>query len=80
MTLYAAGLADRECLEAEVEREIALQVPVGPVTYLAQAFVYADDAEVSIPTSMKFVLPKKIRLNAACLRWSVAGPMKTGPA
>jgi len=47
MTLYAAGLADRSCLEAEVEREMAMQVPVGPVTYLAQAFIYADDAEVS---------------------------------
>lgn len=47
MTLYAAGLADRSCLEAEVEREIASQTPVGAVTYLAQAFVYADDAEVS---------------------------------
>lgn len=47
MTLYAAGLADRSCLEAEVEREVATQVPVGPVTYLAQAFVYADEAEVS---------------------------------
>jgi|GEM_PF-2621172 len=47
MTLYAAGLADRTCLEAEVEREIASQTPVGAVTYLAQAFIYADDAEVS---------------------------------
>lgn len=47
MTLYAAGLADRSCLEAEVERELANQVPVGPVTYLAQAFVYADEADVS---------------------------------
>lgn len=47
MKLYAGGLADRTCLEAEVEREIASQTPVGPVTYLAQAFIYADDAEVS---------------------------------
>lgn len=47
MTLYAAGLADRTCLEAEVEREVAMQVPIGAVTYLAQAFVYADDAEIS---------------------------------
>lgn len=47
MSLYAAGLADRGCLEAEVEREVAMQQPVGAVTYLAQAFVYADDAEVS---------------------------------
>lgn len=47
MTLYAAGLADRSCLEAEVEREVAMQTPVGAVTYLAQAFVYADEAEVS---------------------------------
>jgi uncharacterized RDD family membrane protein YckC len=47
MTLYAAGLSDRSCLEAEVERELVNQVPVGSVTYLAQAFVYADDAEVS---------------------------------
>lgn len=47
MTLYAAGLADRGCLEAEVEREIASQVPVAPITYLAQAFIYADDAEIS---------------------------------
>lgn len=47
MTLYAAGLADRPCLEAEVEREMAQQVPVGPITYLAQAFVYADDPETS---------------------------------
>jgi uncharacterized RDD family membrane protein YckC/tetratricopeptide (TPR) repeat protein len=47
MNLYAAGLADRTCLEAEVEHEVASQTEVGPVTYLAQAFVYADDAEVS---------------------------------
>jgi uncharacterized RDD family membrane protein YckC len=47
MTLYAAGLADRSCLEAEVELEMADQVPVGPITYLAQAFVYADDPETS---------------------------------
>lgn len=47
MTLYAAGLADRSCLESEVEREAAMDVPVAPVTYLAQAFVHADDAEVS---------------------------------
>jgi uncharacterized RDD family membrane protein YckC len=47
MTLYAAGLADKSCLEAEVEREMAEQVPVGPITYLAQAFVYADDPETS---------------------------------
>lgn len=47
MVLYAAGIADRSCLEAEVEREMTLQIPISPVTYLAQAFVYADDAEVS---------------------------------
>ena len=47
MSLYAAGLADRSCLEAEVEREVALQVPISGVTYLAQAFIYADDGEVS---------------------------------
>lgn len=47
MILYAAGLADRECLEAEVEYEVGRQTPVGPITYLAQAFIYADDAEVS---------------------------------
>lgn len=47
MTLYAAGLADRSCLEAEVEHELASQVPVGALTYLAQAFVYADDPETS---------------------------------
>lgn len=47
MTLYAAGLADRSCLESEVEGEIARQVQVGPITYLAQAFIYADDAEIS---------------------------------
>jgi hypothetical protein len=47
MTLYAAGLADRSCLESEVEGEVARQIPLGPITYLAQAFVYADDAEIS---------------------------------
>ena len=47
MSLYAAGLADRGCLDAEVEREINLHIPVGPITYLAQAFVNSDDAEVS---------------------------------
>jgi uncharacterized RDD family membrane protein YckC len=47
MTLYAAGLADRSCLESEVEREVALQVPIGPVTYLSQAFVYADEGDIS---------------------------------
>ncbi|HMN68616.1 MAG TPA: RDD family protein [Bdellovibrionales bacterium] len=47
MSLYAAGLADRSCLEGEVEREVAMKIPVAAVTYLAQAFVYADDAEVS---------------------------------
>jgi len=47
MSLYAAGLADRSCLEAEVEREIALQIPISGITYLAQAFVYADEAEIS---------------------------------
>lgn len=47
MSLYSAGIADRDCLETEVELELAAQVPVGPVTYLAQAFVNADDAEVS---------------------------------
>lgn len=47
MTLYAAGLADRSCLESEVEREVANQTPVGPMTYLSQAFIYADDAEIS---------------------------------
>lgn len=47
MSLYAAGLADRPCLEVEVEREMASQTPVGPITYLAQAFIYAEDAEVS---------------------------------
>lgn len=47
MSLYAAGLADRSCLESEVEREVSLKAPLSPVTYLAQAFVNADDAEVS---------------------------------
>ncbi len=47
MTLYAAGLADRSCLESEVEGEIAKQIAVAPITYLAQAFIYADDAEIS---------------------------------
>lgn len=47
MSLYAAGLAERTCLEAELEREMAAQVPVGPITYLAEAFVNSDDAEVS---------------------------------
>ncbi len=47
MTLYAAGLADRSCLESEVEGEIARQVPVAPITYLSQAFIYADEAEIS---------------------------------
>ena len=47
MSLYSAGIADRDCLESEVELELSAQVPVGPVTYLAQAFVNADDAEVS---------------------------------
>ena len=47
LTLYAAGLADRSCLENEVEREAVMQIPVAPVTDLAQAFVNADDAEVS---------------------------------
>lgn len=47
MTLYAAGMADKSCLEAEVEREIAQQIPVAPITYLAQAFVYADEADIS---------------------------------
>lgn len=47
MTLYAAGLADRSCLESEVEGEIAKQIPVAPITYLSQAFIYADDAEIS---------------------------------
>ena len=47
MSLYAAGLAERSCLESELEREMAAQVPVGAITYLAQAFVNADDAEVS---------------------------------
>jgi len=47
MSLYAAGLAERNCLEVELEREIATQTPVGGITYLAQAFVNADDAEVS---------------------------------
>lgn len=47
MTLYAAGLADRSCLESEVEKEVANQVPMGAITYLAQAFIYADEAEVS---------------------------------
>jgi uncharacterized RDD family membrane protein YckC len=47
MSLYAAGLADRSCLEVELEREMAEQTPVGAISYLAQAFVNADDAEVS---------------------------------
>lgn len=47
MSLYAAGLAERSCLESELEREMATRTPVGPITYLAQAFVNADDAEVS---------------------------------
>ncbi|MGE4133453.1 MAG: RDD family protein [Bdellovibrionales bacterium] len=47
MTLYAAGLADRACLEVEVEAETGRQIPIGPITYLAQAFIYADDAEIS---------------------------------
>lgn len=47
MSLYAAGLADRSCLESEIELEMAEQIPVGAITYLAQAFVNADDAEVS---------------------------------
>lgn len=47
MSLYAAGLTDRACLEGEVEREIATQTPIAPVTYLAQAFINSDDAEVS---------------------------------
>jgi uncharacterized RDD family membrane protein YckC len=47
MTLYAAGLAERTCLESEVEREVSMQVPVAPITYLAQAFIHADDADIS---------------------------------
>jgi uncharacterized RDD family membrane protein YckC len=47
MSLYAAGLAERSCLELELEREMSAQVSVGGITYLAQAFVNADDAEVS---------------------------------
>lgn len=47
MTLYAAGLAERTCLESEVEREVSMQLPVAPITYLAQAFIHADDADIS---------------------------------
>lgn len=47
MTLYAAGLADRSCLESEVEREVSMQIPMGPVTYLSQAFVHADEGDIS---------------------------------
>jgi hypothetical protein len=47
MILYAAGLVNTECLESEVEREVRMQIPVAPLTYLAQAFIYADDAEIS---------------------------------
>jgi hypothetical protein len=47
MSLYAAGLAERSCLESELEHEMAEKAPVGAITYLAQAFVNADDAEVS---------------------------------
>ncbi len=47
MSLYAAGLAERGCLEAEIEHEITEQIPSAPVTFLAQAFVNADDAEIS---------------------------------
>jgi len=47
MSLYAAGLAERTCLEAEIEREVSHQTAAAGITYLAQAFVNADDAEVS---------------------------------
>lgn len=47
MTLYAAGLAERTCLESEVEREVSMQLPVAPITYLAQAFIHSDDADIS---------------------------------
>jgi uncharacterized RDD family membrane protein YckC len=47
MSLFAAGQVDKSCLEAEIELEKLMHVAVGPLTYLAQAFVNADDAEIS---------------------------------
>ncbi len=47
MLLYASGVVDRSCLEAEVHYESSKRQSIAPLTYLAQAFVYADEAEVS---------------------------------
>lgn len=47
LTLYSAGLAERSCLHAELDREHAERVSPTPLSYLAQAFVNADDADLS---------------------------------
>lgn len=47
MSLFAAGQVDKSCLEAEIDLEKVMRVSVGPLTYLAKAFVNADDADIS---------------------------------
>ncbi len=47
MALYAAGIVDKSCLVSEIEVERSLRLSVGPLTYLAQAFINSDDAEIS---------------------------------
>ncbi len=46
LSLYAAGVTDRKCLQAEVEYLHKFDEP-SPLLYLAKSFVYADRPELS---------------------------------
>lgn len=47
LSLFAAGLASKTCLQSEYERALSENQRVSAAQYLVQAFVYADNAEVS---------------------------------
>ena len=47
MTLYAAGAVEKSCLAEESEQLMDINFDASPLSYLAKAFVYSDDPEIS---------------------------------
>lgn len=47
LALYAAGMVDRKCLQAEADSEATFSSAPGSLYYLAQSFAHSDETSVS---------------------------------
>src|SRR5262249_32516177 len=47
LAMFAAGLADRKCLQSEADSEANFSSEPSALYYLAQSFVHSDEADVS---------------------------------